>query len=168
MQLLEDLARCYPGQISTHFIAGLGETEEEMVRAMYRAIASGITVALFAFTPVRGTLLEHRSPPDLAFYRRMQLARFLMQERGARPEDFRFGRGGIESLGIDVGIEDLALAFRTSGCPDCNRPYYNERPDETPYNYPRPLETSEVVEAARSTGILDVGSAGLKEVNAGE
>jgi biotin synthase-related radical SAM superfamily protein len=26
--------------------------------------------------------------------------------------------------------------FKTSGCPDCNRPFYNESPGETIYNYP--------------------------------
>ncbi|MFO7942431.1 MAG: radical SAM protein, partial [Bacillota bacterium] len=154
MELLEELARLYPGRISTHFIAGLGETEEEMVGAMYRAIVSGVTVALFAFTPVRGTLLEDRSAPDLASYRRMQLARFLMSERRARPEDFRFDEGAITAVGIEVAPEDLSRAFLTSGCPDCNRPYYNERPGETPYNYPRPPGWSEVVAAARAMGIL--------------
>ena len=40
-----------------------------------------------------------------------------------------------------------AEAFRTSGCPGCNRPYYNERPGQIPYNYPRPPTPAELADA---------------------
>jgi biotin synthase-related radical SAM superfamily protein len=39
------------------------------------------------------------------------------------------------------------VAFQTSGCPDCNRPFYNERPGGPMYNYPEPL-TSQQIKAA--------------------
>jgi biotin synthase-related radical SAM superfamily protein len=39
-------------------------------------------------------------------------------------------------------------AFETSGCVACNRPYYNERPGQVPYNYPRPLTAGEQAAAA--------------------
>jgi len=32
----------------------------------------------------------------------------------------------------------------TSGCPNCNRPYYNEKPSGPIYNYPRPLKKEEI------------------------
>ena len=32
-------------------------------------------------------------------------------------------------------MKDLKNVFLTSGCPGCNRPFYNERPNLT-YNYP--------------------------------
>ena len=38
-------------------------------------------------------------------------------------------------------------AFQTSGCDDCNRPYYNERPGGLIYNYPRQLTPLEVAKA---------------------
>jgi biotin synthase len=38
-------------------------------------------------------------------------------------------------------------AFRTSGCPDCNRPFYNERPGGPMYNYARPLTLEEAFRA---------------------
>ena len=41
--------------------------------------------------------------------------------------------------------------FETSGCPGCNRPYYNERPGGMLYNYPRPLTAAE---AAREIEFL--------------
>ena len=37
--------------------------------------------------------------------------------------------------------------FQTSGCPGCNRPFYNETPRGPIYNYPRPLTGDEVEEA---------------------
>ncbi len=39
------------------------------------------------------------------------------------------------------------VAFQTSGCPDCNRPFYNERPGGPMYNYPKAL-TSPQIEVA--------------------
>jgi biotin synthase-related radical SAM superfamily protein len=36
------------------------------------------------------------------------------------------------------------LPFQTSGCPDCNRPFYNEKPSGPFYNYPRKLEIKEI------------------------
>ena len=39
------------------------------------------------------------------------------------------------------------VAFQTSGCPDCNRPYYNERPGGPMYNYARPLSPAEIQRA---------------------
>jgi len=35
------------------------------------------------------------------------------------------------------------LAFRTSGCSSCNRPYYNESPGTELYNYPSELSEDE-------------------------
>ena len=165
MELLESLARAHPDRISTHFIAGLGETEEEMVNAMYRALAAGVTVGLFAFTPVRGTPLEDRPSPPMPAYRRLQLARYLMSERRATPGDFTFSDGRITAVEVPVSRDDLARAFLTSGCPDCNRPYYNERPGETPYNYPRPLHDGEIMAAARALDLAGTVDAAAEEVS---
>ncbi|MEA1905235.1 MAG: radical SAM protein, partial [Candidatus Hadarchaeota archaeon] len=34
--------------------------------------------------------------------------------------------------------------FRTSGCPGCNRPFYNESPRGPIYNYPKKLSPEEI------------------------
>jgi biotin synthase len=34
--------------------------------------------------------------------------------------------------------------FRTSGCPNCNRPYYNERPGGHMYNFAAPLNSNDI------------------------
>lgn len=141
-------AEMFPGRVSTHLMVGLGETEEEAVRFVQRWHDRGVTVGLFAFTPVRGTALERRPPPPLDSYRRVQAAAHLVRAGLARCEDMRFAAPGrLLDLGVDPALARSALgdgaAFQTSGCPGCNRPYYNERPGGPLFNYPRPLTAAE-------------------------
>ena len=148
-ELLLAAAERFPGHMATHLIVGLGESEEEMIRRIQELCALGITVALFAFTPVKGTRLEDQKPPLLVHYRKIQAAQYLIQH-GA-PVHFVFREGKLVSYGIaktelQTAFESGA-AFCTSGCSGCNRPYYNETPGQTLYNYPRPL-TEEEVQAA--------------------
>ena len=75
LHLIEETARRYPGRASVHLIVGLGETEREMVERVLWAHHLGAGVGLFAFTPLRGTVLGDRPPPALAQYRRMQASR---------------------------------------------------------------------------------------------
>ena len=142
------------GNVSTHVIVGLGETEREAAEIIQRCVDMGVLPALFAFTPVRGTALEGNSPPPLEFYRRVQLARFLIVKGLARADGMRFdGEGKIASFGL--AKEDLREAvrsgepFRTSGCPSCNRPFYNEKPSGPIYNYARKMSSEEVEEAEK-------------------
>jgi len=46
-------------------------------------------------------------------------------------------------------VIDSGEPFLTSGCPGCNRPYYNERPGGPLYNYPRQLLPEEIEEAKK-------------------
>ncbi len=165
LALLREAARRYPGRVGTHLIAGLGETEKDLVTLMGEFGDLGVAVALFAFTPIPGTRLEGRPPPDLAAYRRVQAARYLMVSGYARAEAMTFdGEGRLVSSGIPWEKARALLAsgeaFRTSGCPDCNRPYYNERPSGPLYNYPRPLTATEAeraVDEARPFGVAQGG-----------
>jgi len=127
--------------VSTHVIVGLGETEHEVIEVIQRCVDIGVLPALFAFTPIRGTALEKNPPPLVESYRRIQLARFLIAKRLARVEDMHFDDNGkIEGFGL--AKEDLKKRvlsgepFLTSGCPSCNRPFYNEKPSGPIYNYP--------------------------------
>jgi len=115
LALIESAAKKYPGKISTHLIAGLGETEAEMQKIIDKLQELNVTIGLFAFTPIKGTKLENRKPPELAYYRKLQ--------------------------------KYLKTGFRTSGCVDCNRPYYNEKPTGPIYNYPRELNEEELKNA---------------------
>ena len=151
-EFLRMAAERFPGRLSTHLIVGLGETEEDLARLFQWLIDRKITIGLFAFTPVAGTTLASRPAPALAVYRRVQAARYLIANGWVRAESMRFSSAGaIAGYGAPEGqlrrhLADGA-AFRTAGCPGCNRPYYNERPGGVMYNYPRPLRPEEVVRA---------------------
>jgi biotin synthase len=137
------------GNVSTHVIVGLGETEKEAVETIGRCVDLGVLPALFAFTPVRGTALEHSSPPGLESYRRVQLARYLIVSGKVRFSEMSFNEAGvITGYGVPSEVLEQAFkdgaAFRTSGCPDCNRPYYNEKPSGPIYNYPKKLDAEQI------------------------
>jgi len=148
LQALGDARAILGGRVSTHLIVGLGESEQEMVQAIQFLHDRGITVGLFAFTPIAGTPLADRPQPDLASYRRVQLAQHLIVNDVSRVERMRFKGGRIVDFGVvgDVLRKtiDSGEPFRTSGCPDCNRPFYNESPRGPIYNYPRKPTPKEI------------------------
>ncbi|MGB9756476.1 MAG: radical SAM protein, partial [Candidatus Bathyarchaeales archaeon] len=139
------------GRVSTHLIVGLGETEREMVETIQQCVDMGVLPALFAFTPIAGTALENIPQPSIQSYRRIQIARHLIVHGIARYEDMHFDNEGCL---IDFGIDKKTLLqtiqlgepFLTSGCPNCNRPYYNEKPSGPIYNYPRKISEKELLE----------------------
>jgi biotin synthase len=152
VSLVENAARAFPGRVAVHLIVGLGETEKEMVERIQWAHDRTAIVGLFAFTPVRGTKLAHLLPPPLAGYRRMQAVRWLIVHDQSRAGAMAFDKDGRL---VDVGAPLPATGdpFRTSGCPDCNRPFYNEQPAGLLYNYPRPLTAEETALAVQETEI---------------
>ena len=156
--MIEAAADRFPGIGSVHLIVGLGESERELVERMLWVRDLGLRVGLFAFTPVRGTPLSDRQPPSLGRYRRMQAARWLIMEHGVRITAFSFGARDaltrINHVGWTSALAD-GQAFRTSGCPSCNRPFYNERPGGTMYNYARPLSAEEAARALAETELIE-------------
>lgn len=154
LALLQETAKQFPGRATVHLVAGLGETEREMVERVLWARDLGLGVGLFAFTPIPGTRLANRSQPALGQYRRVQATCRLILRHGAQMSDFAFGdRPGQKDTLVGLARADWAEcladgeAFRTLGCPDCNRPFYNERPSGPLYNYPRELAAAEVERA---------------------
>jgi len=148
-KLLSEAAEVFgEGKVSTHLIVGLGETEKEMIETIQKCADMGVLPALFAFTPIPGTALENNPRPLVPAYRRVQLARHLISHGIVRYEDVRFdGKDRINDFGVDkeglMRIVQTGEPFLTSGCPNCNRPYYNEKPSGPIYNYPRPLKKKE-------------------------
>jgi biotin synthase len=146
LALIEGTSHSFPGRAALHLIVGLGETEQEMVERLQWAHDRGVTTGLFAFTPVRGTHLANLPPPPLAVYRRIQAARWLVVHDLARDDDMIFDKDG-RLVHLGASMPTTGEAFQTSGCPDCNRPFYNEQPGGPLFNYPRPLTTAEAVRA---------------------
>lgn len=141
------VAQKYPGKIATHIIIGMGETEKQAYDIMTELHESKVILAIFAFTPVRGSKLEHYPSPDISSYRRVKVAEYLIKNNLVKK--IRFNR---KKQIIDFGMDKEALfdilknsnVFETSGCTDCNRPYYNERAgDKELYNYPFKLDETQ-------------------------
>lgn len=161
--VVEKSAVLWPGRISTHLIVGLGESEEDAVRFLARAKAAGVTVGLFAFTPVRGTAMEKVPPPEVGAYRRVQVAAHFLK-RGGSAAEIEFRGGKIMRIGKDrrwIDADVLAgKPFQTSGCAYCNRPYYNERPGQVMMNYPRELSAEEAKKAREESRLADLTEEG--------
>ena len=80
-------------------------------------------------------------------YRRIQLARYIIDSQLQQAADFTFTEGGqIESFGLPAGeidaVIDSGRPFETSGCTGnngqvaCNRPFGNSRPGPNIRNLP--------------------------------
>lgn len=157
---LEALMTKRPGAIGIHLIFGLGDTEEEFLRTVDWVYRHQGKVGLFALTPVPG-VRRSVPPPDLAAWRRVQVFRYLRGLGVVAVADCRFRNGTLISLPLSAEalcerVRD-GEAFRTAGCPDCNRPYYNERPGGVMYNFPRPLTPREAERCLAESGLLTEG-----------
>ena len=155
----------FPGKITTHLIVGLKETDKELYDLMETFFENGITVGLFSFTPIKGTQLENLKPPSLARYRKIQFLRYLLFKKidfqpefdgndalvAIAPLNLRVtvGKNQVQNLTqsqnlsqdkdfYNIILEALrdSTIFMTSGCPNCNRPFYNESPAGPIFNYP--------------------------------
>src|SRR3989339_20117 len=134
------VAKKYPGKIATHLIIGLNESEKETIKLLKELTQAKVIIALFAFTPVKGAKLELQKPPEMKNYRRIQIALYLIKNN--LDKKFKFdSKEQITNFGYQeeklYQILKNSNVFETSGCKDCNRPYYNEKAnDKELYNYP--------------------------------
>lgn len=156
--LSEALSVFGKGTVTTHLIVGLGETEKEMVEIVQRCVDMDVLPALFAFTPVPGTAMENHPQPPVSQYRRVQLARHLIVNGLATSKNMRFDKKDrVTDFGVEketlINIVQTGESFLTSGCPNCNRPYYNEKPSGPIYNYPRKLTEEEILEIKKQLGL---------------
>ena len=147
------------GFVTTHIIMGLGEKEKEIVEAIQWCVDEGVYPSLFAFTPVPGTLLAQNPPPSLVSYRRVQIAHYFITRGNARVSEMVFDDAGdlIEFGRSKEKIKEIIETgepFRTSGCPGCNRPFYNERPRGPIYNYPQTVPKRELAFIKERVGLL--------------
>ena len=151
LHLKEALKIFSEGNVTTHLIVGLGETSEDILRLIEDLNNLGIRVSLFAFTPIKGTKLENLVQPNLIKFRKIQLGRYLIVNDKKTIKDFTFNSKG-ELIKININKKELkniieeSEAFMTSGCPDCNRPYYTSRPSGPIFNFPRRLNRNEIEE----------------------
>jgi biotin synthase-related radical SAM superfamily protein len=130
-----------------HFMVGMGETEQEMAEAIGRVREMGGRTHLFSFFPEAESLMADHPPPPMEQYRRVQIARYLIDEGIGRASRFSYtDEGRIVDFGVPAGVIESVIesgeAFRTSGCKGydgevaCNRPFANSRPGPDMRNYP--------------------------------
>jgi biotin synthase len=114
---------------------------------MDRIHKAGGSTHLFCFFPEAGSRMEDVPQPPVGQYRRIQLARHLIDTGIASYQDFTFNpQGQILSFGIDPKRLEAeirsGLPFMTSGCPDetgrtvCTRPYGDCKPGDDIRSYP--------------------------------
>lgn len=131
------------GKVTVHLIVGLGETDYDLLSLMDRLHSNHISTALFAHTPCGLSL----PPPSLERYRVIQLARYLLLQKQSTLDSMVFIKGRLVSLDLPNKNHIDYNAFLTSGCPHCNRPFYNEPARGPLYNYPRHLTGDEQAKA---------------------
>jgi len=141
--------------VGVHLMVGMGETEKEMVSLMERSWNRGAVNHLFSFLAEPGSKLEARKQPPWPSYLRVQLARYLLEERSISGSTMVFDKDGhIIDFGLPreeiLEIINLGTPFMTSGCLDndgevaCNRPFGNCLPGERQWNYPYPPNEGEL------------------------
>ena len=132
-----------PEKFGAHLICGMGETEREMLEVCQRIRDLGGHNHMFAFFPERGSLMEDWPACDRGQWRRVQLARFVIDYAGGHRSRMLFDEQGRV---IDFGLPGAQLdaliesgrPFQTSGCPGkdeeevsaCNRPYGDSCPTD--------------------------------------
>ncbi len=130
-----------PEKFGAHIIVGMGETEAEVLELVQKLVDLGGHSHMFCFFPERGSLMDHLPATPRDQWRRVQLARYLIDYRGVNVRDMKFDdQGSLVAYGIseaELGdIVDEGIAFRTSGCPGterddvsaCDRPYGDSPP----------------------------------------
>ncbi|MHB1389890.1 MAG: hypothetical protein ACYCXF_01450 [Thermoleophilia bacterium] len=134
-QSLEETALVFGrDKFGCHLIAGLGESEKQIAQAMAKVRAMGGRSHLFAFYPEAGSLLANEDPCPASTFRRVQLARFLLDYDlvGVHDMDFdehdRLAGYGLVGCVLDE-LVNSGKPFRTGGYPgnsmdcSCNRSF---------------------------------------------
>ncbi len=160
-RVYEDSLRIFgSGNSGVHLICGLGETEKEMVESINRAHLMGGFTHLFSFFPEKGSRMQSVQPPSMSVYRRIQLARWLIDNDKSDYYKMSFDSSGrITDFGVSRTEYNDSISkgepFETSGCPGfdgktaCNRPYGNEKPGNDIRNFPFALEESDIQKVKR-------------------
>jgi biotin synthase len=130
-------------KFGAHIIVGMGETEHDVLSLVQRLVDLGGHSHMFCFFPEKGSLMDHLPATPRDQWRRVQLARYLIDYRGVRVEQMRFdGEGRVTGFGVAQSelddVIDAGIAFRTSGCPGkfaddisaCDRPYGDSPPSD--------------------------------------
>jgi lipoyl synthase len=156
-----------PEKFGAHLIGGMGETEREILEVAQKIRDMGGHNHMFAFFPERGSLMEDWPPVDRGQWRRVQLARYIIDYAGGHFRDMRFDEEGrVVEFGVPrAKLEELISSgtpFRTSGCPGkdddisaCNRPYGDSSPTDI-LSFPFALASRDIAKIRRQLDGADI------------
>lgn len=157
-----------PWKVNVHTLVGLGEADEDLVRLFVQLREKEIFAYLFAFNPEPDSRMAEQPKSTIQRWRRVQLAKHLVETEGYGLDSFRFDADG-NLLTIDADREQLesiietGVPFETNGCPGengepgCTRPYGSYRPTEPFRDYPfapTPDDLSEIRRQMRLDEVL--------------
>ncbi|HAN55314.1 MAG TPA: radical SAM protein, partial [Betaproteobacteria bacterium] len=153
-----------------HLICGMGETEQEILEVCQKIKNMGGHNHMFAFYPEQGSMMEDWPACDKGQWRRVQLARFIIDYAGGLVSNMLFDADGKV---IDFGVPEDELAdlvnsgkpFQTSGCPGkddeevsaCNRPYGDSSPSDI-LSFPFALARKDVENVKRQMAGENIGA----------
>jgi biotin synthase len=153
-----------PGKFGAHLIVGMGESEFEVLSVVQDLVDMGGHSHMFCFFPEKGSLMDHLPATPRDQWRRVQLARYLIDYMGVRVEQMAFDEAGrVADYGVPPGeldaVIDSGIAFRTSGCPGkfrdevsaCDRPYGDSPPSDVA-SYPFQPNRRDIGKVRRQLG----------------
>jgi biotin synthase len=127
-------------KVGMHLIVGMGETERDCLEVVQAIKDRRGHSHMFCFFPEKGSLMDHLPATPRDQWRRVQLARYLIDYMGVPLAHMRFDAGRVVDFGLPAAELDAIVAaglpFRTSGCPGkerddvsaCDRPYGDSPP----------------------------------------
>ena len=156
-----------PQKFGAHIIVGMGETEHDVLTLVQQLVDMGGHSHMFCFFPEKGSLMDHLPATPRDQWRRVQLARYLIDYRGVRVDQMKFdSEGRVMDFGLSQGeldeVIDAGVAFRTSGCPGkfaedvsaCDRPY-GDSPPSNIASFPFPPSKNDVRKIRRQLRIVE-------------
>ena len=165
-EILEDARDIFgPEKFGAHIIVGMGETEYEVLDLVQKLVDIGGHSHMFCFFPEDGSLMDHLPATPRDQWRRVQLARYLIDYRGVRIDHMSFDdKGRVTGYGIPESelsdVIEAGIAFRTSGCPGkfqedisaCDRPY-GDSPPSNIASYPFQPEKKDIKQIRKQLDI---------------
>ncbi len=136
-----------PWKVNVHTLVGLGEADQDLIELFVALRDKQIFSYLFCFNPEPDSRMATHPKSPLARWRRVQLAKHLIETEGYDLGQFDFDAdGGLAHLRASrsavEAVVDAGVAFMTNGCPGekgepgCTRPYGSYRPAEPFRDYP--------------------------------
>jgi len=136
-----------PWKVNCHTLVGLGETDFDLMDLFAGLLDRQIFSYLFCFNPEPDSSMADAPKSTVERWRRIQLAKFLLEEQGIAADAFSYDVDGmLKEIRAPRDLVDRVVAdghaFMTNGCPGvggepgCTRPMGSWRPDEAPRDYP--------------------------------